>query len=64
MAKPNFTITTDCPACGEGVTVSAGARLTSDRTPDGTGVLVFIEFNQAALDRHAATHLTEEQAAA
>lgn len=59
-----FTVTADCPVCSDPVTVSAGPRLTSDRTPDGRHVVVFIEFDQTALDRHAATHLSDEEAAA
>ena len=64
MAAATFTVTADCPVCSETVTVSGGPRLTSDRTPDGRAVVVFIEFDQAAIDRHTATHLTEEEAAA
>jgi hypothetical protein len=59
-----FTVTADCSACHEPVTVSGGPRLTSDRTPDRAGAVVFIEFDQSAIDRHAATHLTDEEAAA
>jgi hypothetical protein len=61
----SFTpITINCPVCGDPIDVGGAPRLTSDRTPDRKGVVVFIEFNQAALERHAATHLTEEEAAA
>lgn len=64
MAFAPFTVTADCPTCDESITVSAGPRLTSDRTPDRTGAVVFIEFDQSALERHSATHLSDEEAAA
>lgn len=64
MATASFTITADCPVCANSITVSGGPRLTSDRTPDLSSAVVFIEFDQSALDRHAATHLTEAEAAA
>lgn len=63
IAQPQ-PITAACSLCSELVTVIAKPRLTSDRTPDRRGAVVFIEFNQTALDRHAATHLTDEEAAA
>jgi hypothetical protein len=63
IATP-FIVSATCRVCDESVTVSAGPRLTSDRTPDRSGVVVFLEFDQSALDRHAATHLTDEEAAA
>lgn len=64
MIATPITATIECPVCGEDIPVSAAPRLTSQRTPEGTGVLVFLEVDQTKLDRHAAGHLTEEQAAA
>jgi hypothetical protein len=64
MATAPAYLTATCSACDEPVKVSAAPRLTSDRTPDGLAAVVFIEFDQSALDRHAATHLTDEEAAA
>jgi len=52
------------PACDENIVVTGALRLTSERTPDNRSAVVFVEFNQDALDRHAATHLSDEEAAA
>ncbi|QAY16176.1 hypothetical protein SEA_SONALI_64 [Arthrobacter phage Sonali] len=58
----NHSVT--CPVCWEQVTVTTAARLTSPRAPRSATAVVFLEVDRDRLDRHLATHLTEEEAAA
>ncbi|QGJ93514.1 hypothetical protein SEA_MUFASA8_66 [Arthrobacter phage Mufasa8] len=59
MATGTRSISINCPACPEQITVVAEPKLTSAKAPAGTAV-VFIEVDRAAFDRHLATHLPDE----
>jgi hypothetical protein len=64
VKTPHVTLTIASPPRWVALSVPSTSRLTSPKAPNGATAVVFLEVDRAKLDRHIATHLTEEEAAA